>query len=82
LLIGCPRHAAGPIPPRAGNVAMDSGKLRAALGYEPLDPWPADDRWMPTDADWHRRRFGEPGSPALLAKVLYRNPRRSLTMSA
>ncbi|HEX3998411.1 MAG TPA: sugar nucleotide-binding protein [Pirellulales bacterium] len=77
LLLGCPRHAAGPIPPRAGNVAMDSGKLAAALGYEPLDPWPLDDRWVPTDPDWHRRRTaGEPGSPALLAEMLYRNPRR------
>lgn len=77
LLIGCPRKAAGPVPPRAGNVAMDSGKLSAALGYEPLDPWPLDERWVPTDPDWHRRRMEEPGSPEMLANVLYRNPRRS-----
>src|SRR6185295_2681633 len=36
-LLGCPRIKAGPIPPRAGNVAMDSSKLAAALGYQPID---------------------------------------------
>jgi dTDP-4-dehydrorhamnose reductase len=79
LLIGCPRQAAGPIPPRAGNVAMDCRKLAAALGYEPLDPWPADDRWVPTDPDWHHRRpADEAGSAALLMEVLCRNPRRQI----
>jgi dTDP-4-dehydrorhamnose reductase len=78
LLIGCPRIDAGPMPPRAGNVSMDSSKLAAALGYEPLDPWPLEDRWMPTHRDWHRERpSGENGSPRLLAEVLYRNPRRN-----
>ena len=77
LLIGCPRIDAGPIPPRAGNVSLDSSKLAAALGYEPLDPWPWEDRWAPTDRDWHRQRpAGENGSPELLAEILYRNPRR------
>ena len=33
-LLGCPRIDAGPMPPRAGNVSMNSGKLAAALGYE------------------------------------------------
>ncbi len=32
LLKGCPRRHAGPVPPRAGNVSMNSGKLRALLG--------------------------------------------------
>jgi dTDP-4-dehydrorhamnose reductase len=77
LLIGCPRIEAGPIPPRAGNVSMDSTKLAAALGYEPFDPWPLDDRWVPTDRRWHYERpAGENGSPELLAEILYRNPRR------
>lgn len=77
LLMGCLRAAAGPIPPRAGNVAMDSGKLAAALGFEACDAWPYDDSLMPTHADWHRERPpGWPGSPALLAEVLYRNPLR------
>jgi dTDP-4-dehydrorhamnose reductase len=39
-LMGCLRHEAGPVPPRAGNVALNSSKLAGALGYEPFDPWP------------------------------------------
>jgi len=77
LLMGIPRHEAGPIPPRAGNVAMDSTKLADALGCKPLDPWPLDERWVPDGDDWHYRRPpAEGGSPELLARVLYRNPAR------
>ena len=76
LLMGCPRINAGPVPPRAGNVTMDSGKLSAALDYHPLDPWPLDDDLVPTHRNWHYdRRPGEQGSPELIAEVLYRNPR-------
>lgn len=76
LLMGCPRRQAGPIPPRAGDVSMDSGKLARALGYEPFDPWPFDERWVPTDRDWHRQRpADERGSRELLARILYLNPR-------
>jgi dTDP-4-dehydrorhamnose reductase len=74
-LFGCPRFEAGPMPPRAGNVSMDSSKLSAALGYEPLGAWPYDDRYVPTHREWHRER-GEPGSPDLLARILYHNPLR------
>ncbi len=74
-LYGIPRREAGPIPPRAGNVAMDSSKLARALGCDPFDPWPCDDRLVPTDRDWHRRRpAGEPGSPEYLHEVLCKNP--------
>ncbi len=77
LLMGCPRRMAGAIPPRAGNVSLDSSKLTAALGYEPLDPWPLEDCWVPTDRDWHHERTNlNEGSPDLLARVLYCNPRR------
>ena len=48
--MGCLRAEAGPIPPRAGNVAMNCDKLNAALGYEAFDPWPADPRFVPTHA--------------------------------
>ena len=76
-LMGCLRAAAGPIPPRAGNVSMDSSKLAAALGYEPFDPWPYDEALVPTHRDWHRERSGGwHGSPQFLAEVLYRNPLR------
>lgn len=77
LLMGCPRLAAGPIPPRAGDVSMNSARLEEALGYRPFDPWPYDDALVPTHREWHReRRVGERGSHAWLAEVLYRNPLR------
>ncbi len=77
-LQGCPRLAAGPIPPRAGNVSMDSSKLVRALGYPPFHAWPYDESLVPTHAEWHfERTAAEPGSPAWLADVLYRNPLRS-----
>jgi dTDP-4-dehydrorhamnose reductase len=77
LLHGCYRQQAGPIPPRAGNVSLDSSKLIEALGYEPFDPWPADEAWLPTHRRWHHDRDnGEVGSPEKLAAILYRNPLR------
>jgi dTDP-4-dehydrorhamnose reductase len=76
-LMGCLRAKAGPIPPRAGDVSMDSSKLARALGYAPIDPWPYDECWMPTHAQWHRERpAGQHGSPELLGEILYRNPLR------
>ena len=77
---GCPRIKAGPIPPRAGNVAMDSSKLSAALGFDPFDPWPLYEEFVPTHPEWHHERGGFEGSPGLLAEVLYRNPRRVTEM--
>jgi dTDP-4-dehydrorhamnose reductase len=74
-LMGCLRHEAGPLPPRAGDVSMDSSKLVRALGYSPFDPWPLPDEFVPTHRDWHQERpRGEGGSPELLAEILYRNP--------
>jgi dTDP-4-dehydrorhamnose reductase len=78
LLHGCPRIEAGPIPPRAGNVSMDSGKLITALGFQPFDSWPYDESLLPTDRHWHFERPSDsPGSPTFLAEVLYRNPLRA-----
>jgi dTDP-4-dehydrorhamnose reductase len=77
LLRGCPRMEAGPVPPRAGNVSMDSTKLAESLGYEPFDPWPLDEEFVPTHCEWHFERNGERGSAGLLADVLYRNPRKA-----
>ncbi|MEZ6117358.1 MAG: sugar nucleotide-binding protein [Pirellulaceae bacterium] len=73
-LMGCYRIEAGPIPPRAGNVTMDSTRLADAIGYDPFDPWPLDAEMTPTHRDWHYERNGFHGSPELLAEVLYRNP--------
>lgn len=78
LLFGMPRHEAGPLPPRAGDVTMDTCKLQQALGFDPFHPWPFDERLVPTHREWHfDRPSDEPGSPAWLAEVLYRNPRRT-----
>jgi dTDP-4-dehydrorhamnose reductase len=75
LLMGCPRRDAGPIPPRAGNVTLNSRALSEALDDdEPLDPWPHDRTLVPTHRNWHHERNGERGSRELLARVLYRNP--------
>ena len=74
LLHGCPRLDAGPMPPRAGDVTLDSSKLARALGYDPFDPWPLGDEHVPTHRRWHDE--APRGSPALLAEVLYRNPAR------
>lgn len=76
LLLGCPRAEAGPMPPRAGNVAMDSSRLIAALGRDPFDPWPYCESLVPTDARWHYRRPKDaPGSPEDLYRLLACNPR-------
>ena len=64
------------MPPRAGDVTMDSTKLTQALGYPPFDPWPLHDDHVPTHRDWHHERGAEKSwiSRRLLAEVLYRNP--------
>ena len=71
LLYGMPRLHAGPIPPRAGDVTMDSSKLTDALGHNPFAAWPLDDRFAPSDRDWHHnrpcRRASRAGSPARAA---------------
>ena len=83
LLQGCYRRDAGPMPPRAGNVTMDSSRLAEVLGYQPFDPWPVCEEFVPTDPLWHYRRDeGQPGSPDLLARVLYRNPSFAEDVSA
>jgi dTDP-4-dehydrorhamnose reductase len=75
LLKGCPRRNAGPMPPRAGNVSMNSDKLIAALGHNPFQPWPVGEELVPTDRRWHfHRPADESGSLAWLAARLYRYP--------
>ncbi len=75
LLHGCPRHMAGPIPPRAGNVSMCSDKLMAVLGGNPFRPWPVGDDLWPTDRSWHFTRPTEmPGSFQQVVERLYHYP--------
>ncbi|SMP71239.1 dTDP-4-dehydrorhamnose reductase [Neorhodopirellula lusitana] len=76
-LQGCLRIEAGPMPPRAGDVTMDSSKLADAIGLEPFDPWPADDTLVPTDSRWHYRMANQfAGSESAVHELLYRNPQQ------
>lgn len=74
LLIGCYRREAGPVPPRAGDVSMDSSRLTDALGYAPFSNWPYLDMHVPQDRQWHFTRDSFTGSPEYLTDMLYRNP--------
>ncbi len=79
LLQGCPRIEAGPMPPRAGNVTMDSSQLATALGIQPFIPWPYLAEQVPTDRRWHYGRNGFCGSLELLKDTLYLRPQESQT---
>lgn len=75
LLRGCLRHEAGPLPPRAGNVRMDSGKLIRLLGGNPFHPWPSGLDLVPACREWHFHRSPDwPGSRRFLIDRLYRPP--------
>ena len=56
LLCGCPRRDAGPVPPRAGNVSLDSGKLLGSLDAFSFRSWPAMDHLVPNGRRWHFER--------------------------
>ncbi len=78
LLKGCPRLEAGPMPPRAGNVSMNSGKLMTVLGEQPFAPWPLGEDLAPTHHDWHfERPRDEARSLEQVARRLYRYPEKS-----
>jgi dTDP-4-dehydrorhamnose reductase len=75
LLKGCPRRDAGPMPPRAGNVSMNSDKLIAAMGRNPFQAWPKGDDLLPSSALWHfQRPHLERGSIQRIEARLYHYP--------
>ncbi len=74
LLKGCPRIEAGPMPPRAGNVTLDSSKLTESLGYDPFDPWPHHENLVPDHQQWHYQRDHVQGSEHTVHRLLYQNP--------
>jgi dTDP-4-dehydrorhamnose reductase len=75
LLKGCPRIDAGPMPPRAGNVSMNSDKLIETLGFQPFREWPCGDDLRPSHRQWHRERPAqEPRSIHEIERRLYRYP--------
>jgi len=85
LLQGCPRADAGPIPPRAGNVTLDSSKLTKFLATSawdvPLDPWPLEDALVPQHPEWHYEASKTfIGSELQLHRHLYQNPRKPGTV--
>lgn len=73
-LMGCPRIDAGPMPPRAGNVTMNSDRLAAALGREPFHAWPLRNDHFPQCRKWHFERENWTGSPQLIVSELYERP--------
>jgi dTDP-4-dehydrorhamnose reductase len=73
-LMGCPRIEAGPMPPRAGNVTMNSSKLATALGREPFLAWPLREDHLPDSRNWHFDREKWPGSPCRIFSDLYERP--------
>jgi len=80
LLKGCPRIEAGPMPPRAGDVSMNSAKLCTELSEQPFRPWPLGDDLQPTDRAWHfARPSDEPRSLEQIARRLYRYPGHSFS---
>ena len=80
-LRGCIRIEAGPIPPRAGNVTMNTERLTEMLGRNPFAPWPYFDELVPTDREWHFHREGFTGTPRLLQRLLYRRPLPNETLA-
>ena len=77
LLKGCYRVQAGSIPPRAGNVTLNSNKLQIALGFQPMCHWPLFDHQVPDHRNWHfEREIDSHYSPQVLAETLYQRPAR------
>jgi dTDP-4-dehydrorhamnose reductase len=71
LLKGCSRYEAGPLPPRAGNVTLNSTPLYQALQSCPFRPWPALESLIPDTRDWHEKRDSTfQGSPEKLIEYL------------
>jgi dTDP-4-dehydrorhamnose reductase len=83
LLRGHPRLDAGPIPPRAGNVTMNSARLVKTLGFQPFRPWPSEPELFPVDRLWHfDRGQHECGSFADIKTRLYQPARLRQSISA
>ena len=78
LLMGCPRIDAGPIPPRAGNVTMNSQLLEEKLQRSPFLPWPLDKCLVPDSRSWHyeRERGNRAGRIEDVKNQLYFRPER------
>jgi dTDP-4-dehydrorhamnose reductase len=78
-LHGCPRIDAGPVPPRAGDVTMNSDRLEQTLGRPPFALWPENQDYWPDSETWHFSRSDWTGSPELLEKMLYHRSVRQIS---
>ena len=76
LLMGRLRSEIGTMPPRAGDVSLNSSKLYDALGECPFDGWPLDMSLVPTHREWHHERNEFRGSADAVTRLLYQNPSR------
>lgn len=76
LLQGCPRVEAGPMPPRAGNVTMNSDRLREAVGGVWDDVWPFYENAVPKSRSWHLDFRLPDAGEELVNRWLYSNPNR------
>jgi dTDP-4-dehydrorhamnose reductase len=54
LLHGVPRIEGGPMPPRVGDLTINSEKLYKLLPPGFIKPWPAYDWLVPDSFDWHK----------------------------
>jgi dTDP-4-dehydrorhamnose reductase len=70
LLHGCLRQAAGPMPPRAGDVTMVFHRLDRLCGAGVAEAWPWLPQWDPIDRGWHSRR-AEPVPAGSIDQHLY-----------
>lgn len=77
LLTGCQRVEAGPMPPRAGNVSLNSQKLVNALRGAWADPWPLMGTYLPDSKIWHYENRVTHAGEELVHSTLYSNPRLS-----
>lgn len=75
-LLGCRRFAGGPVPPRAGNVSMNSTKLLNALGRDVtiVRPWPAFERLVPRSRRWHFSPRAVSAGKKMVQHLLYTYP--------
>jgi dTDP-4-dehydrorhamnose reductase len=54
LLHGVPRIEGGPMPPRVGDLSINSEKLYKLLPPGFIKPWPVFDWLVPDSFDWHK----------------------------